>query len=481
MPSQHDKILFATSEIFPLIKTGGLADVSSGLPLALHKKGVDIKVILPAYLDVKRQFKRIRTVAEFDAPLPGKLLAVRIPQTTMDIWLVDIPQYFDRVGNPYSTRDGYDWPDNAERFVSFCKVIAALATGEIDAKWQPDIIHCNDWQTGLVPALLNKQHVDIATLFTIHNLAYQGNFSHATFNGLKLDPSLWSSDAMEFHGHFSMIKGGLVYADKINTVSPNYADEIKTSHFGHGMEGLLQHRTSDLYGIVNGIDDAYWNPATDTLIEQNYSHETIDDKYKNKTALQKTFALPQRDVPLIGTVGRIAHQKGYDLIIAALPELMQQDIQIVILGSGDKTLEGMLSDAMQQYPEKLSVKIGYNENLAHLLEAGSDMFLMPSRFEPCGLNQIYSQLYGTVPIVSHTGGLADTVKDANPTNLEQGIATGFHFYETSSVALSNAVLRALMMYRDTAQWQKLMRTGMMQDFSWAMAADNYLSLYQNLK
>jgi len=480
MQYQHDKVLFSTSELFPLIKTGGLADVSAGLPLALKKKGVDLKVILPAYLDVKHQFKRLQTLVEFEHPVKGRILKARVPGTKLELWLVDIPVFFDRSGGPYTASNGKDWPDNAERFSAFCKVISAVALGQIDTGWRPTVVHCNDWQTGLVPVLLTESNHRPKTIFTIHNLAYQGLFDQETFEDLQLPEKFWSPEALEFHDNLSFIKGGLAFADKINTVSPTYANEIQTPRFGYGLEGLLKHRSKDLSGIVNGVDYDYWNPGTDPLIAQCYTEENLELKAPNKSELQQRFKLPQNpNVPLIGTVGRMVDQKGYDLILAALPQLMAHDIQVVMLGSGDKYLEAALQQAAKEYPDKLSVIIGYDENLAHLLEAGSDIFLMPSRFEPCGLNQIYSQRYGTIPVVHYIGGLADTVVDANVLTKKDNTATGFHFQQETPEALYQACVRALDLYQDSESWSKLVRTGMTKDFSWGMAAEQYLALYKN--
>ncbi|MDH5545789.1 MAG: glycogen synthase GlgA [Gammaproteobacteria bacterium] len=481
MQYQHDKILFATSELFPLIKTGGLADVSDGLTRALFKKGVDIKVILPGYLDVKRQFRRLRTIAEFDIPFKGKLLEVPATKHRPSVILVDIPERFERSGGPYATDDGIDWPDNAQRYCAFSKIVVMIALGELLPDWRPDIVHCNDWQTALVPALLNRHSQQPKTLFTIHNLAYQGQFSYDVFKLLQLPDEFWSPDALEFYGQFSFIKGGLVYADKVNTVSPSYAKEITLPAFGYGLDGLLRHRQNDLCGITNGVDYENWNPQRDKHIEQIFSYRSISRKKINKIALQKIFGLPLNDeTVLIGTIGRIVEQKGYDLILDALPTLLEENIQLVILGSGNPYLEARLIQAMQKYRGRLSVKTGYSETLAHQIEAGADIFLMPSRYEPCGLNQIYSQRYGTVPIVHHTGGLIDTVTDTNEFTLQAGTASGFHFYQPTPESLIAAVRRALALYRRPRKWRQLVRTGMQANYSWERTSEDYLRLYDSL-
>ncbi len=477
-----NKILFATTEVFPIIKTGGLADVSAGLPSALHSMGVDIKIVLPAYAQVLNTVTELSVIKTYTPALPFRVLEGKLEHTAVSsvtIWLIDIPQYFNREGNPYTMVGSADWPDNAERFAAFCRAVYALALGHTTLMWQPDIVHCNDWPTGLIPAFLARHQQRPATVFTIHNLAYQGIFNQETFTQLGLPANWWSMHGLEFHGQFSFIKGGLVFADILNTVSPTYANEIRTPMHGQGLDGLLNHRRQHLSGILNGIDYAQWNPATDTNIIARYHSGSITAKYKNKTALQQHFKLAQaKNTPLIGVIGRIVEQKGFDLILLALPELLKLNLQIVMLGAGHHDLEQSLAQAARQYPNQIGLQLGYDETLAHRIEAGADMFLMPSRFEPCGLNQIYSLRYGTVPIVHHTGGLADSVVDTNEDTLNCKIATGFMFHQAEPSALVTAVLRALQCYQQKSQWRQLIRTGMDQDFSWTVSAQKYLELYQ---
>ena len=376
---------------------------------------------------------------------------------------------------------GKAWPDNADRFSAFCRTITAIAMDEIGLDWQPDLVHCNDWQTGLVPPMLSVRKNRPPTVFTIHNLAYQGLFDWKIFQRLNLPTNFWSTEAMEFHNQFSFIKGGLVFADWITTVSPTYAKEICTSEFGCGLEGLIAHRKDNLTGIVNGVDYAVWNPGRDLNIPVQFTQRSLFHKTENKSALQERFELPvDKDIPLFAVISRLVEQKGIDLILELVPELVKKGAQLVILGSGDSQLEVDILQAEKKYPQQLGVVIGYDEALAHHIEAGADFFLMPSRFEPCGLNQIYSQRYGTVPIVRHTGGLADTVTDTTPETLDDKTATGFVFSEATATALWGAIERALEHYQDADSWQQIMITGMKQDFSWKRSAEQYLALYEQL-
>lgn len=477
-------ILFASSEAHPLIKTGGLADVAGSLPRAIRNLKHDIRVILPAYRSVLKQASKFSLVAHLDLDYvdqPVRLLAGKLPGSTVTLYLVDSPQHFDRDGNPYTMKSGSTWPDNAARFTAFCNAIHAVAVNAAGLDWRPELVHCNDWQTALVPALLDGNTHRPATVFTIHNLAYQGLFEWKDFEKLKLPAQLWSTEAMEFHNRFSFIKGGLVFSDWITTVSPTYADEICTPEFGYGLEGLIEHRKATLTGIVNGVDYNVWNPARDMLIPVQYNQRSLFHKTENKRDLQAHFGLPvSNDTPLFATISRLVEQKGIDLVLDIVPDLVKHDARLVILGSGDSQLEAAILKMQKKYPQHIGVHIGYDEALAHQVEAGADCFLMPSRFEPCGLNQIYSQRYGTVPIVRRTGGLADTVVDTTPVTLENRTATGFSFEKASSTALWDAVYRALELYRDPDSWQQIMIAGMKVDFSWKRSAERYLALYREV-
>jgi starch synthase len=475
------KILFVTSEVHPLIKTGGLADVSGSLPKALAGLGQDVRLIMPNYLAIKHT-KDTRFLCSLRVDNRDvNLLETEMPGSDVKVLLVDYPEFFNRPGNPYLDELGDSWPDNAERFALFCRIAVEVAMDRAYQDWQPDVVHCNDWQSGLVPALLSLEPGRPATVFTIHNLAYQGLFPTEQILGLNLPGQLWHPEGLEFFHMLSFIKGGLVYADRISTVSPTYALEIQTATFGYGLEGLLTHRKDDLSGILNGIDLEIWNPESDPLIAKQYSASSLPDKVHNKTELQRKVGLPiNKSIQLFGLIGRLVEQKGIDLIIDCLPKLMAMPVQFVLLGAGDKDYEERLQNLAQVYPDKMAIAKGYDEPLAHLIEAGVDVFLMPSRFEPCGLNQMYSQRYGTLPIVRNTGGLADTVVDVLPDTIASNTATGFVFNEASASSLLEAIKRAVMLYSDKVTWAKIQANGMKIDFSWRHSAEQYLALYRNL-
>ena len=478
-------ILYCTSEAYPLIKTGGLGDVAGALPRALQEQGNDVRIILPAYPEVMAKLDGLTAIAELQiagAPGPVTLLQGRFPDTGVGLYLVDSPEHFNREGNPYVQDDGSDWPDNAERFATFARAIDMLAAGELDHDWQPQVVHCNDWQTGLVPPLLAQRSRRPATLFTIHNLSYQGLFPSTTFDALQLPPPLWSIDGVEFHDQLSFLKGGIACADRVNTVSPTYAREICTPEFGYGLEGLLQYRADRLSGILNGMDCTVWDPQTDPLITQRYSVHTLQHKAANKTTLQRELGLPvDPQALLIGHIGRLVEQKGADLILEMLGPLFEQHVQVAILGSGDEALETRIREAAERFPQQLAPRIGYDEGLAHRIEAGSDCFLMPSRFEPCGLNQMYSLRYGSVPIVNRTGGLADSVTDLDEFSARDYTATGLVFDDDTPQALLDTCLRALHYFQASkVGWWKLVITGMKKDFGWHNSAAQYLALYDQM-
>lgn len=479
------KILFASSEVHPLIKTGGLADVSGSLPRALKKLRHDCRIVMPAYPEAKQKAGQLDCVASIDVPgisKPVEILQGYLPGTKIPVYFVDAPDYFDRAGNPYRAPNGGDWQDNHMRFGLFGRVIAALAMDEAGQEWKPDILHCNDWQTGLAPALIHDRHDRPAMVFTIHNLAYQGLFPLHAFHELSLPHHLWAPHFMEFHGQFSFIKGGLVFADRITTVSPTYAQEIRTQEYGYGLEGLLEYRSEILSGILNGVDTRTWNPATDRNLVANYSVNDLSGKAQNKLALQKAFGLPENaSIPVLGHVGRMVEQKGIDLILQVMPELLDKHpIQLVLLGNGERHFEETAQQLREVFPDKVGIHIGYSEKLAHLVEAGSDLFLMPSRFEPCGLNQMYSLIYGTPPVVRRTGGLADTIVDATAETLADGSANGFSFEQPNADALSATIKRALACMAGVQCYETLIRNGMSLDLSWEHSARQYLTLYKEI-
>lgn len=477
------KILFAASEATPLIKTGGLADVAGSLPRALRDLDDDVRLALPAYPAVLQATDRTTVLAELQVPgHPAKLRILSAHSQHLDVplYLVEAPGLFDRAGGPYTDETGQDYPDNALRFASFARAVVALALGQVD-HWRPELVHCNDWQTGLVPVLLAGETQRPATLFTIHNLAYQGLFDKQTFEDLALPRALWSMQGLEFHGRLSFIKGGIAFADMVNTVSPSYAKEICQPELGYGLDGLLRHRGNRLVGVLNGIDSRTWDPASDPHLPAHYDLQDLDGKASCKAALQEAFGLPQDpQAQLFGHIGRLVPQKGADLIISILPSLMAAgQTQLVILGSGDPLLEDAMRRAAGNYPDRVAVHIGYNEPLAHLLEAGSDVFLMPSRFEPCGLNQMYSLRYGSIPVVHNTGGLADTVIDATSHALFDEAATGFVFEHPDADGLWWAINRAIELYRrPKVWWEKLTLSAMSQDFDWRVSAEHYRELYR---
>ena len=473
------KILFAASEVHPFIKTGGLADVAGSLPKALAELDQDVRIILPNYpalnkVDEVRFISSVR-VDNQDA----NILETQLPDSDVIVWLVDCPALFNTDGNPYVDEKGNPWENIAERFTLFCRVIVEVAMNRAHLDWQPDVVHCNDWQTGLVPALLSIEINQPATVFTIHNMAYQGMFPETTFTDLHLPQQLWHPNGVEFHNMLSFIKGGLSYTNRITTVSPTYALEIQTPEYGYGLEGLLSHKYHILSGIINGMDLNQWNPEIDSSISEPYSVNTLANKIINKTSLQARSSLPvNKSVPLFGLISRLVDQKGIDLLLDCLDEMVEMPLQLVLLGSGDKSVEYKLSEFARLYPKKVSVTIGYDEALAHQIEAGIDMFLMPSRFEPCGLNQMYSQRYGTIPIVRETGGLADTIEDALPKSLAKNTATGISFKQASSGALLEAIKRGMLLYNDKKTWKKIQIAAMKKDFSWQNSAKQYLALYE---
>ena len=475
------KILFASSEVHPLIKTGGLADVAGSLPRALAELSQDVRVILPNYQTIKKT-EEVRFISSVRVNnQDANILETKLPGSDVIVWLVDCPALFDVPGNPYTDESGNPWDNIADRFTLFCRIIVEVAMNRAHLDWHADVVHCNDWQTGLVPALLSIEGNKPSTVFTIHNMAYQGMFPQSTFSALNLPVQLWHPNGLEFHEMLSFIKGGLSYANRITTVSPTYALEIQTPEFGYGLEGLLSHKHVILSGIINGMDLEQWNPETDTSISEPYNVSTLADKVINKTSLQARSSLPvNKSVPLFGLISRLVDQKGIDLIIDCLSEMVDMPLQLVLLGSGDKSVERKLLDFARLYPKKISVTIGYDEALAHQIEAGADIFLMPSRFEPCGLNQMYSQRYGTIPIVRETGGLADTIEDALPKSMNNNTATGISFKEASSGALLEAIKRAMLLYADKKSWKKIQIAAMEKDFSWKNSAEQYLALYKEI-
>jgi len=472
-------ILYISSEAFPLIKTGGLGDVAGSLPSALLKQSQDVRLLLPGYREILSKLQKKRIIATHAYySLPLNIIETRLPGSNVVVWLVDCPALFDRPGGPYSDQHGQAWDDNALRFTVFCHAAVDIALNKFKLKWQADVVHCNDWQSGLVPALLSLYKKRPATIFTIHNLAYQGIFEQQTFIELQLPEQLWHINGVEFYNQFSFIKGGIACSDKINTVSPHYAQEILKPEYGNGLDGLLSYRKDDLSGILNGIDEKLWNPGTDQYIKHKFNRRNLNSKILNKTALQNELTLSEEtSIPMIGMISRLVEQKGLEIILQSLNKLLKLPIQLVILGTGESHYELQLSAWASQYKDKFKIIIGYNESLAHRIEAASDIFLMPSMFEPCGLNQLYSLRYGTLPVVTPVGGLFDTVTHASQDNINNKTASGFVLHDKTASALLETIKYALTLYQQPATWHQLQINAMAGDFSWHKSAASYISLY----
>lgn len=481
-------ILLATSEAVPFAKTGGLADVCGALPIELAKMGHRPAVILPYYRQTRYCGQLIEPLGiEFIVPIgsktvAGHLLRGRLPGSDVPIYFVGQDQYFDR--EQLYRVDNRDYIDNCERFVFFSRaVLEAVRLLDLDV----DILHANDWQTGLVPAYLKSEYRSlpryhsIASVFTIHNMAYQGQFWHWDMLLTGLDWKYFNWHQMEFYGKLNLLKTGLVFADSITTVSPRYAQEIQSSALGCGLEGVLQHRADVLRGILNGIDPNDWNPAVDPHIPARYTPDTVQQgKPVCKAKLQEEFKLPvQADIPLIGLIGRLVDQKGVDLVAEVIQQWVHTtEVQWVLLGTGEAKYHRLFERLAERFPQRIAVRLDFSNPLAHRIEAGADIFLMPSQFEPCGLNQMYSLAYGTVPVVRATGGLADTITDTNDVTLAAGTANGFRFEEYSSLALGETLRRACDTYHRKEIWDKVVATGIRQDWSWARSAREYVKLYE---
>lgn len=472
------RVLLATPEAVPYAKTGGLADVAGALPRALVGLGHDVRLIVPKY-DTMKEDIETRKLHDLTVCLGGR--TVRVTIETSDAipgvvtYLVGSPDYFARGGL-------YGEPDDAERFGLFCRATVELLRA---GKWRPQVIHGNDWQTALIPVLLRSEYAGdsalggIATLHTIHNLGYQGVFGPEALEAVGVDRALFTMEGLEFYGQVNFLKGALVFADVLNTVSKTYAEEIQTPEYGERLEGVLAARKGDLYGILNGLDYAEWDPGHDELIEARYDADDLAGKAKCKAALQRRLGLEEKpEVPLFGLVSRLAAQKGLDLLAEALPHLLRLGGQFALLGTGEPRYHELMSGLAERFPRAMGVALTFDNQLAHQIYAGSDMFVMPSHYEPCGLGQLISLRYGSLPVVRHTGGLADTVRDYDP---ERGEGNGFSFRERSSVALLGALARGLLTYRDGAAWSALVRRGMSEDFSWERAAREYAELYERAR
>ena len=475
------RVLHAAAEVYPWVKTGGLADVLGALPQALAAEGADVRLLLPGLPAVLDALEHARVVAEPGALFGAARITLRqgvLTGSGVTAYVVDAPLMYRRPGNPYLGPDGREWADNLQRFALLGWVGAHLASGELDPDWQPQVLHAHDWHAATACAYLAAQPAASArSVYTVHNLAYQGLFDAGDFALLGLPARFMGSAGLEFHGQLSCMKAGLVYASKVTTVSPTYAREIALEEFGCGLEGLVRSRDADVSGILNGVDGLVWNPRTDPAIAAQYSETDLAGKARCKAALQQALGLPlDAHAPLFVAVSRLTSQKGLDLVLSALPELLAHGAQLAVQGSGDAALERALLAAAAHYPRRVAVRLAYDEAFAHQMVAGADAMLVPSRFEPCGLTQLYALRYGTVPVVRRVGGLADTVLDL----AEGDASTGIVFDDATGAAMADAMTRTVALYRDTAAWRRLMLRGMAQDFSWGPPAREYMALYRAL-
>ncbi|MFT3956441.1 MAG: glycogen synthase GlgA [Piscinibacter sp.] len=476
------KVLGVASEMYPLLKTGGLADVVGALPAALKPLGVEMRTLLPGHPSVLGALQDTKELARWSGWFGGdaKLLAAR--HGDLDLIVLDAPQLFLRAGNPYLDATGRDWPDNPVRYAALAQAAARIGWGEVKA-FVPDVLHAHDWQAALVPAYLHylgaaKRRP--STVLTLHNLAFQGQFKAEVWHLLGLPAEAFAMQGLEYHGDVGYLKAGIHFADAITTVSPTYAREIRTLAGGMGLDGMLRWRENAVSGIVNGIDTEVWNPATDKQLARCYDADTLADRVHNKREIESRYGLPKDDAPLLCMVSRLTAQKGIDLVAATLDAIVASGARLVVLGNGDPSLEDALRKGAQRHPERVAVKIGYDEGLSHLLQGGSDAILVPSRFEPCGLTQLYGLRYGCVPVVARVGGLADTVIDANDAAVKAGVATGVQFADISAEGLLEAVRKTVALYRQPPVWQRVQRAGMHADVGWRASAAEYAALYKRL-
>ena len=480
------RVLHVAAEVFPLVKTGGLADVMAALPVALAEHGAEVRLLLPGLPRVLDGVLHSRTIIDIGScfgALRVRLLLARMPGSRLPVYVIDAPFLYRRDGSPYQDRHGEEWSDNLQRFALLGWVAAHLAAGDADPQWVPDVVHAHDWHAAMACAYIaDHAPTQAASVYTVHNMAFQGLFPMHDWAMLGLASRLMSPAGLEFHGQLSFMKAGLKFADRVSTVSPNYAREIATHEFGCGLDGVIRGRDGAVAGIINGIDPALWNPATDPAIATRYDAERLAGKLDCRRALQAELGLDADDDALLLTVvSRLTSQKGLDLVLSALPELLAAGVMFAVQGNGEPALEAAFRMAQQAHPGRVQVHIGYDEGRAHRLIAGADVIAVPSRFEPCGLTQMYGLRYGTVPVVRRVGGLADTVIDATDANVAAGLATGFAFDAATPAAFQRAVLRAQEARRDVEGWRRLMVTGMAQPLSWAGPASDYLALYQRAR
>lgn len=475
------RVLSVASEIYPLVKTGGLADVAGALPAALAAKGVAMRTLVPGYPSVLEKLERREAVHRFTNLFGGPADLLSADAAGLDLLVIDAPHLYARAGNPYVDRSGRDWPDNAQRFAALSRVAADIGGGLL-ARYRPQIIHAHDWQAALVPAYL---HYDggkrPGTVLTVHNLAFQGQFPAAMLATLKLPARALALEGVEYFGGVGFLKGGLRFADRITTVSPTYAEEIRTPEGGMALDGLLRLRSDVVSGILNGIDERVWDPSKDPHLPAPYSVTHLSRRARNNQALKERFGIASDSgAMLLGVISRLSEQKGLDLLVAALPRLLSLGADLIVVGTGDATLERAFRAAAAASPGRVGIFIGYDEATAHLVQGGADAILVPSRFEPCGLTQLCGLRYGAVPIVSRVGGLNDTIIDANEMALSAGIATGFQFAPVTREAFEHALTRAASVWREKKAWRRLQTNGMAMEVGWDRAATQYARLYREL-
>ncbi|MCP4315290.1 MAG: glycogen synthase GlgA [Hyphomicrobiales bacterium] len=475
------KVLYVASECAPFVKTGGLADVIGAVPKVLEQLGASIKVLLPAYPALAKVLKGGKTVAQLGDLHSGNARLVAVRKEGLDLLLLDAPHLFDRPGNIYLDDSGRDWADNHLRFGALSAIGAKVAL-EGAGRWKPDVVHAHDWQAGLIPAYLRQAGKGAPpSIVTIHNIAFQGLFDASVRHTLGIGDELFTYEGAEYYGKLGFLKAGLALCDKITTVSPTYARELLTPKFGMGLEGLLQARSDDLSGILNGIDPDIWNPATDPDLVTTYSSRSLKRRGKNRTEIESRFGLtPYPGAPLFCVVSRLTRQKGLDLLLEVLPDLVERGGRLALLGSGDSDLETGFKDAADRYAGSVGVIIGYDEALSHLLQGGSDAILVPSRFEPCGLTQLYGVRYGTLPVVARTGGLADTVVDADNAAIKSRRATGVVFDPVTADGLRQAIQRACDLFDKPETWRSMVRAAMRYPVGWDGSAPQYLELYDRM-
>lgn len=472
------KLLSVSSESFPLIKTGGLADVAGALPAALGVEGIEVRTLLPGYRTVMAKLDGAEPVATF--PVLGEKARILAAEASgLDLFILDAPTLFDRPGGPYTDEAGKDWADNWHRFAALSYAAGEIAKGAVPG-FVPDVVHAHDWQAGLVPAYLRFGGATQPCVMTIHNIAFQGQFGRDIFDGLALPDAAFGIDGIEYYSDVGFLKGGMQLADAVTTVSPTYAQEIIRPEFGMGLEGVVAARRDQVIGIVNGIDTDEWNPASDPHLTAKFGARRLPNRAKNKASLQKAFALDPGPEPILTVISRLTWQKGMDVLVDTLDDLVAAGAKLALIGSGDPALEAALLAGAARHPGKIGVQIGYSEPMSHLLQGGADAILIPSRFEPCGLTQLYGLRYGCVPVVARTGGLNDTVIDANMAGLRAGVATGVQFNGVTRNALVGAIERVVALHAQPAVWRRIQLNGMRSDVGWSRSGAEYAALYRSL-